>query len=299
MPSTSLQLEHLAMATRWRIVLRGGEAEQLTAVGNSCTLLIDDWDRLLSLYNPASEVSRINRAQPGTILKLQPDLAGLLQFCDGARQATLGLFEVALHTGQVPASKQAALPPYKLDLQQATFTWLVPHHRLDFGGIAKGYVLDQLMQFVREHHVAAALFDAGGSSLLAWDSDNEPAPWHVTLSAPGQGPRELVVGTTARAVDSHSTLQLQNRALAYSATRMPGTTSGQTIDPRDEQELPEQRACAVVADSAAWAEVLSTAALCMGEAAAAKYIREQRLFACRLGWIVGETVHWHDSNAPG
>lgn len=300
MSPTSLQIEHLAMATRWRIVLRGWDADELDAVGSFCTVIIDDWDCLLSLYNAASEVSRMNRAPPGTMLKLHPNLVDLLKLCDRARQATHGLFEVALPGGQVPASDPSGEAPYQLDAQHATFTWLVPHHRLDFGGIAKGYVLDQLLQFVKEHPMTAALFDAGGSSLLAWDSDPDPAPWQVTLSAPGEGPRELAVGAVTEERNAHSRpwLELQNEALAYSATRLPGTPSGQTIDPRSDRELPDQRACVVVTQSAAWAEVLSTAALCMGEAAAAKYIEEGRIVASRFGWIDGDTVRWSNAATP-
>lgn len=282
------------MATRWRIVVRGWDAEQLEAFGGFCTVIIDDWDRLLSLYNPASEVSRINRAKPGTVLKLHPDLVDLLRLCDRARQVTHGLFEVALPIVQRSVGEFRVQPPYRLDVQQATFTWLEQNHRLDFGGIAKGYVLDQLLQFVKEHPVDAALFDAGGSSLLAWDSDFDPAPWQVALSAPGEGPRELVVGgePEERTVDSRPWLELQNAALAYSATRLFGTVSGQTIDPQTNQPLPDQGACVVVTHYAAWAEILSTAALCMGEAAAAKYIQEEHIVPCRLGWIEGADVRW-------
>lgn len=300
MPLTAIQIEHQAMTTRWRLVLRGWAGEELNAVADFCTTIIDDWDRLLSFYNPASEVSRVNRTQPGTSIKLHPDLIDLLMFCDRARQATHDLFEVAQPIEKVTANPSPSVKAYQFNIEHSTFKWLVPGYQLDFGGIAKGYVLDQLLQFVRQRHVTAALFDAGGSSLLAWDSDPEGAPWLVTLSPPGQGPRELVVGPAIdeQQRDSRPWVELQNMALAYSATRTPGTTSGQTIDPRTNQELPDQRACVVITQFAAWAEILSTTALCMGEDAAAKYIKEGGSVASQLGWLVGETVHWRNSDSP-
>lgn len=295
MSVTAIQIEHLAMTTRWRLVLRGIAGQELHPVADSCAATIDKWDGLLSRFNPVSEVSRINRAKPGATLKLHPDLLDLLGLCDRARIATQGLFEVAMPNVQTFGPRQSGESPYRLDLEQGTFVWLASNHQLDFGGIAKGYVLDQLLQFVKEHQVLAALFDAGGSSLLAWDSDPEANPWLVTLSPPGEGPRELNVGLSAneKRKDCRPWVELQNMALAYSATRSPGTVSGQTIDPLTNQELTEQRACVVLTYSAAWAEILSTTALCMGEAEAAKYINEQGIVDSQLCWIDGETGRWH------
>jgi thiamine biosynthesis lipoprotein len=208
------------------------------------------------------------------------------------------LFEVALPTERNSAEDRRGQAPYQIDAQRGTFAWLLPNHQLDFGGIAKGFVVDQLLQFVKEQKVTAALFDAGGSSLLAWDSNTAAASWHVTLSALGEGPRELVVGTELAddASRARPWLELQNEALAYSATRFPGTRSGQTVDPRSGTEIPEQRACVIVTQSAAWAEVLSTTALCMGEGEAAKYIKDRGLVASRLGWLADNDVHWYSSH---
>lgn len=297
MPSTSLQIEHLAMATRWRLVLRGADAEALAAVGSSCTAMIDNWDHMLSRFATTSEVRRVNRTEPTKTLKLHLPLLELLKFCDLARQATHGLFEVALPTAPTSA-EQRVEAPYQLDWQRGTFTWHEPHRALDFGGVAKGYVVDQLLQFVKEHHVTAALFDAGGSSVLAWDAAPNAAAWRVKLSGPGESPRALELGPEfARdEADPVPSLELQNAALAYSATRLSGTSSGQTVDPRTGSEIADSRACVVVTASSAWAEVLSTTALCMGEAQAAEYIKERGLAASRLGWLDGNAVRWYSSD---
>jgi thiamine biosynthesis lipoprotein len=297
MSSVSLQFEHLAMNTRWRMVLRGPDSDELQAIANSCHEMLDYWDRILSRFDPVSEVHRINRAQPGEILRLQPKLFELLELCSSARQTTQGFFDVALPSRQAKVTNKTENECYQLDPQKSTFSWLAPNHQLDLGGIAKGYVLDQLSQDVQGHSVVAALFDAGGSSLLAWSSKSEATPWRVILSPPGEGPRELIVGALndVSNVQTQPTLPLHNEALSYSATRSPGTRSGQTFDPRTNSEVSEQRACVIVTKSATWAEILSTAALCMGEAEAATYIKAWGLVECRMGWLDGDDVRWYAS----
>lgn len=288
------------MATRWRCWLTGDDHEHLEAIVNWWADEIDRWDRLLSKFDPASEVTRCNRAPPLKKLKLQRDLFDLLNFCEQARLATQGLFDITASSWQQSASQhETKTAAYQLDLEQQLFQWFVAERQLDFGGVAKGYVLDQLAPALREHGVTAALLDAGGSSLLTWDSAAAETAWQVSLAPANDDPTQRVfaVNDSPAKVSSPALISFRNAALSYSATRAPGTSSGQTIDPRVGAELPKQRACVVMTQSAAWAEVLSTAALCMGEAGAAEYIKEGDLGAS-LGWIDENTVRWHDSATP-
>jgi thiamine biosynthesis lipoprotein len=298
MPAELIQLEHQAMATRWRCWLTGADRQHLSAVGNWWVDELERWDRLLSKFDPASEVTRLNRAPVGKPCKVGPELFELLNFCEQAKQATHGIFDVTASSfgGQDSVLEDSAAP-YQLDHEQCLFRWSRARRQLDFGGVAKGYVLDQLAPALREHGVQAALLDAGGSSLLTWDGAGDDTSWQVSLAPANEDPsrRLLTVADIGSELPARPLLQFSNSALSYSATRHAGATTGQTIDPRWGTNLPEERACVVLTDSAAWAEVLSTAALCMGEAAAAKYIKEEQIVSCRLGWIEGADVRWHNT----
>ena len=266
------------MTTRWRCWLAGDDQERLAAVSDWWAEEIDRWDQMLSRFDPASEVTRLNRAPVGKRLRVHRDLLNLLDFCEQARQVTQGLFDITASSLSAQDSPHVEpTPPFQLEREPSLFHWTVAGRQLDFGGVAKGYLLDQLAPTLREHGVTAALLDAGGSSLLTWDDAGDESHWQVSLAHADEDPslRLLTVDSLAAGSPARSFIRLSNSALSYSATRPGGTSSGQTIDPRGGRELPESRACVVITESAAWAEVLSTAALCMGVAAAAKYIKER------------------------
>lgn len=298
MPLYSIHCEHLAMATRWRCWLQAEDQDRLAALAEWWADEIDRWDRMLSKFEPASEVTRLNRAPAGKRRKVQPELMKLLCFCKLAWSKTSGLFDVTA-TSLTPDLTYDEYS-FRVDPVDGTFVWNQAQRHLDFGGVAKGYVLDHLAKALYEFGVTAALLDAGGSSLLTWDDSGDAAPWQVSLTPGGEAPSQRLLSVKNSPTESSAWpfMALSNAALSYSATRAPGSSSGQTIDPRVGRELPDSRACVVLTQSAAWAEVLSTAALCMGEAAAAKYIVEENSITSRLGWIDGEAVRWSDAVSP-
>ncbi len=294
---TAIQIEHQAMNTRWRCWLKGTDNEQLADIGNLWADMLDRWDFLLSKFNPASEVTRLNRAAVGKPLKIPYDLSELLEFCERARATTKGIFDItATSAPHVPRTSETA--PFQIDVNCRTFAWTTAARQIDFGGIAKGYVLDQLAPALRQYEVQAAMLDAGGSSLLSWHAADEKSSWQVSLAPADEVPSERLLwqGGHDRLSPQRPWLELCNAALSYSASRPAGANSGQTFDPRSGSPLPEKRACVVVTQSAAWAEVLSTTALCMGEAEAATYIKARGLAASRLGWLAGDDVHWYSSH---
>jgi FAD:protein FMN transferase len=293
----SIQREHPAMATRWRCWLAGTDEQHLHAVADWWAEEITRWDRMLSKFDPASEVRRLNRAPAGQPRKVHHELFELLRFCELAWSKTSGLFDVtATSPSSNPIWNQNS---FRVNPLEGTFVWDHPNRQLDFGGIAKGYVLDQLAPALQQHGVTAAMLDAGGSSLLTWDTAGDITSWLVSISAidDDTNGRSWVSQNPSDWRDSRPMVELNNMGLSYSATRDTGTTSGQTIDPRSGKDLADCRACVVISKSAAWAEVLSTAALCMGEAAAAEYIIEGSPVECRLGWLEDNIVRWHNSAA--
>ena len=65
-----------------------------------------------------------------------------------------------------------------------------PDAALDFGGIAKGYAVDQAARALRDHGVFHALVNAGGD-LMAMGVDDGGEPWRVGVRSP-ERPDEIV-----------------------------------------------------------------------------------------------------------
>jgi thiamine biosynthesis lipoprotein len=69
-----------------------------------------------------------------------------------------------------------------------------PNVRIDLGGIAKGYAVDQAIGILRRHGIAHASVSAGGDSRLL--GDRRGRPWLIGVKNPRQGPEDRTVVLT-------------------------------------------------------------------------------------------------------
>jgi thiamine biosynthesis lipoprotein len=167
------------------------------------------FDALLSKTAEGSDVWRINHAQ-GEPTAVSTHTARIVQAAlevgrasDGAFNIALGsavaLWSVTSSTPRVPAQSdiETALALANLDGIElccggdntantvgATNTVRVPTGAsLDLGGIAKGYISDQIAAFLRAQGVRCALLNFGGN-VVTVGTRPDGEPWHVGLSSP-------------------------------------------------------------------------------------------------------------------
>ncbi|MBY0309209.1 MAG: FAD:protein FMN transferase, partial [Phycisphaerales bacterium] len=96
-----LRLACPAMGTRFELILigdRGADAARLRAAGEEALDEVRRWHDLLSFFDKASIVARINReaAEGGRPLPVPPDAADLLRLCLELAAATGGAFDIAV-----------------------------------------------------------------------------------------------------------------------------------------------------------------------------------------------------------
>lgn len=92
-----LRVARRAMATRFECALEGPHAPRLQAAGERMLDEIDRWERILSFYDPASELSRLNReAGGGGPVRVSADLFRVLATCAQVVQASGGAFDPTL-----------------------------------------------------------------------------------------------------------------------------------------------------------------------------------------------------------
>jgi thiamine biosynthesis lipoprotein len=172
----------------------------------------------------------------------------------------------------------------RLDASHRTVRFAHPQLQLDLGGFGKGYALDCAAEIVRAHHVSRALLHGGTSSVIALGHDQHDQPWPIGIRNP------FAIKDTSLEV---AQVRLCDQGFSSSAALAPGQAESDLIDPQTGQPLTNQAACAVIAPTAAEAEILSTALLCMGKEQAATYIRNKvEAASCRvyqLAWISGST----------
>src|SRR5690606_10630491 len=147
-----------------------------------------------------------------------------------------------------------------------------PHMRLDYGGIAKGYALDEALRALRARGVSRALVDGGGDVACGAPPPGR-AGWIVAIEDPGGG--------------SAAALLLRDAAIATSADLARGGVVGgralsHLVDPRTASPVAaEPRAASVIARKGALADGLASALLVLppdeGERVVLSFGAEARL----------------------
>lgn len=164
------------------------------AIADELVELVLDWHQRLSVFSPASLISRINRTPPGQAMRVDPDLFDLLRLCENLRSETEGAFNIAagtlMHThGFRDARNQDCTDGLDLDLDKAVSldpdTLSVVRNdaqvSIDLGAIAKGYVLDLIGLELRHYGIEHAFIHGGTSSAIAMGQRTPTDPWSVRL----------------------------------------------------------------------------------------------------------------------
>lgn len=145
---------------------------------NECFAYCQEFENTISRTLPTSEISQINNAN-GKPVEVSDITIELLQkgitygdLTEGAFDITIAplseLWDVKNNPGVVPdeAAIQEALAHvnYKnIHIEGNTVKLLDPESKIDLGGIAKGYMADQLKDYLVSKGVKSALINLGGN----------------------------------------------------------------------------------------------------------------------------------------
>ncbi|MGC4062455.1 MAG: FAD:protein FMN transferase [Aquabacterium sp.] len=115
--------------------------------------VIEQVQRLMSIHDAKSDLSRLHAAPAGTLVDVHPWTGEVLQLAAGLSMQTGGLFDVARGSGT-------------WSCQGTNGHASVVRHdvacRLDLGGIAKGWAVDRAVEALIELGVEALWVNAGG-----------------------------------------------------------------------------------------------------------------------------------------
>ena len=262
------------MATRFEIVLHGGDPSALRAAGEEALDEVDRLEAQLSLYRPGSEVARLNAQAHERAVRVTPGLFRLIERARDLSSATQGTFDITVAplvrcwgfmggTGSMPedAAVQEAralvgMHLLELDADQFTVRFTRPGVMLDFGAIGKGYAVDRAAELLREAGVTSALLHGGTSTAFALGRLPNGALWKIAVTSP----------TNESAAQPVAAVELEDESLSVSAVwgrafRAGGKSYGHIIDPRSGRPAEHARLSAVVLRSATETDALSTALL--------------------------------------
>ena len=150
----------------------------------------------LSRTIETSDVGRINAAA-GAPTQVEPETAGLIEAALEYSRLSGGLFDITIgavtelwdfHEGVVPSPEaiEAALAHVGYDLVHVdgtTVTLADPLARIDLGGIAKGYVTDDLVAQLVDAGVTSAFVNLGGNVAVVGEKP-DGTPWGIGVRDP-------------------------------------------------------------------------------------------------------------------
>jgi thiamine biosynthesis lipoprotein len=222
-------------------------------------------ERLMSLYDAGSEISRLNRngrlarPDPWTVTVLRQAQAHAAR-SDGAFDATVQplwrLFQRHTERSGLPSEEDVAavrsLVGWRgLQVDEAELTMARPGMAITLNGIAQGFAADRACEAMRASGAVAGLVDAGELASIGQALSGEP--WSVALQVPHHGREERISLDACVATSADSPCH-------FSADRR----HHHIFDPRSGWSPTALSAVSVVAATATQADAWSTAIMVGG-----------------------------------
>jgi thiamine biosynthesis lipoprotein len=246
------------MGTRFELVMHGDDESRLRAAGEAALAEVCSLSECLSAFSAGSMLSYLNQHADQGPVRVDAELFELLELCATGWRETEGAFDVSVgplmeawgfrgKAGDVEAARRRiGMELVELDAEARTVRFAREGMRLDFGGIAKGFALDLTAKVLRDAGVVCALMHGGTSSVIAIGAPPGEDGWRVAV-----GKRVFL---------------LRDRALSVSAAHgrvieRDGVALGHVLDPRIGAPAMGAKLACAVCQSAAVAEVWSTALL--------------------------------------
>ena len=161
---------------------------------------INELDDMLSTGKETSEVSRLNRSGEAV---LSPTMANLIKRSKAIYNKTDGLFDITIYplmelwgfptkNYKVPSGKEIAeklkLVGFdKIDFNEETRKILFKNKgmEIDFGGIGKGYITDELVKILTDEKVESAIINLGGN-VFGFRKKPDGSLWNIAIRDPNE-----------------------------------------------------------------------------------------------------------------
>ena len=231
-----------------RLRFRVPATAEAGALASECWAEIQRLGGIFNAFDPASETGRVNAAADTRPVPVSREMSAVVATAARVHAASGGAFDPtlwpvkrlwqdAVRRQRVPtaAEIQAALGPTGLARVRLipgdppSLGRDVPGLQLDFGGIAKGYAVDQVAALLERRGTAAALVQVGGE-IQAWGV-SDVGPWRVGVQHPAERGRLYGV------VEHRGRVRLSTSGDYQQPLRIGGATFAHVFDPHTGQPV--------------------------------------------------------------
>lgn len=266
------------MATVVKVVVYAPSPAAATAAADAAFARVKELNEILSDYVDESELNRFCRTGVDRKLKLSPELFAVLERAQywhresgGAFDVTAGplirIWRLARKTKHLLSAKRieetkklVGGEKLLLDSNEQTGQLTQKGMRIDLGGIAKGYVGDEMLKVLAKHGLKSAMIVLGGD-VVCGDPPPGQKGWKVAVA----DLTKAKVGMPLR----RGYLVLANAAASTSGdanqyAEIGGQRYSHIIDPRTGLAQTARRQTTVVAKNGMDADAMATAATVLG-----------------------------------
>ncbi|MEQ8850363.1 MAG: FAD:protein FMN transferase [Phycisphaerales bacterium] len=230
-----------AMGTRFEIVIAGCDADRgdWGAVAEDAMETVAHWHARLTRFEPGSFVRWLAEQPAGLAVEIDRDFADLLALCAQVWRSSGGAFDVA-------GGRYGELT---LDHARPSVTMGEPGIVLDFGAVAKGFVIDLIADDLRDAGVTSAIVHGGTSTVRAIGGTPRGEAWAVRVGDGSDAP----------------TVALRDAALSVSRNDDGAPVAGHVVDHSAGFAASGAGIAAVLGASAAACDAWSTALIVLGD----------------------------------
>jgi Membrane-associated lipoprotein involved in thiamine biosynthesis len=267
--------------------------ESVSDLQDSITATFAAFDRSMSLFNPASTLSRING---GTDSVADACFVQMYRTAEEVHRLSGGAFDITVaplvnlwgfglkNRARVTQEQVDDLLPHigqeKIGLRGTVVEKTDPMVQVDAGAIAKGQSCDIVAALLQRNGCANYLVDIGGE-VVAKGHNPQDQPWRIGITRP-------IDDASGSVNEVQAVLQTTDIALATSGNYRNFYYDGEqkrshTIDPRTGYPVQHSLLSATVrSNSCMRADALATACMVLGEEEALRMIEADTLSACYL-----------------
>ena len=260
------------MGSPFTIIMYASDSAQATTIAEQSFQLVDSLVLIFSDYIDSSELNRLCAAAGprNTPMVISPALFEILALSKYGYEKSNETFDITL--GPVTrlwrkARKENVFPSksvvqgklsltgfqkLRLNKKNKTAHLLQKGMQLDLGGIAQGYIAQQVIDLIKRNNIKDALVDVSGD-IIAIGAPTGKRGWTVGVNAPGKG-EELL----------KRTLLVSNKAVTtsgdlYQYMYHNGKKYSHIVDPKTGYGITSQRNVTVIASDGTTADWLTKA----------------------------------------
>ena len=243
-------------------------------------------DASLSMFNPQSTISRINRNETDKVDEMLSEVLELSFFInkatDGAFDPTVAplvnAWGFGFKNGQLPDSTQvdsllSLVGLSHIHIDRNKLTKANPNSILDFSAIAKGYGVDKAAQLLRSHGIENFMIEIGGEVVTEGVNEKGEA-WRIGINKPDDD-------STSTNTELQDIISITGKAIATSGNYRnfyvkDGRKIAHTINPKT--GYPAQQdilSSTVLAPTCAEADAFATAFMVLGLEEARQVLKSQ------------------------